>query len=109
MIDPIAGSLVSWSWCLLCYSLLALVRRKKEEDVKATETLIFPADAKASSEYNTGDVYVSLLKESGNTMIAHLYSNLTAVISGITIRMPSKPCWYLMEKDIIKRKEERNV
>ncbi|WP_297901165.1 cupin domain-containing protein [uncultured Parabacteroides sp.] len=44
---------------------------KKEQGVDTAGTLIFPADTKASPEYNTGEVYVSLLKESGNTMIAH--------------------------------------
>ena len=48
-----------------------LVALSSSEGEQCAETLIFPADAKASSEYNTGDVYVSLLKESGNTMIAH--------------------------------------
>lgn len=53
------------------FSFSSCLEGKKEEGVKTAEALIFPADAKASSEYNTGDVYVSLLKESGNTMIAH--------------------------------------
>lgn len=45
--------------------------------LKPTETqLIFPADMKASSDYNTGEVYVSILKESGNTMIAHFVFNI---------------------------------
>ena len=48
-----------------------LVALSSSEGEQSAETLVFPADAKASSEYNTGDVYVSLLKESGNTMIAH--------------------------------------
>lgn len=43
----------------------------KVQDVEDSQILIFPAQGKASLEYNTGDVYVSLLKESGNTMIAH--------------------------------------
>lgn len=34
-------------------------------------TLIFPAENIASSESNTGEVHLSLLKESGNTMITH--------------------------------------
>lgn len=33
--------------------------------------LIFPAENTASSESNTGEVHLSLLKESGNTMITH--------------------------------------
>lgn len=32
---------------------------------------IFPLKERASSDYNTGDVFVSLLKEEGETMIAH--------------------------------------
>ena len=55
----------------MLFSFSSCLEGKKEEGVKTAEALIFPADAKASSEYNTGDVYVSLLKESGNTMIAH--------------------------------------
>lgn len=35
------------------------------------EPLIFPADNVASPEYNTGEVHLSLLKDSGNTMITH--------------------------------------
>lgn len=33
--------------------------------------LIFPAENTASSESNTGEIHLSLLKESGNTMITH--------------------------------------
>lgn len=33
--------------------------------------LIFPASGKASNDYNTGEVKFSMLKENGNTMIAH--------------------------------------
>ena len=35
------------------------------------QQLIFPAENIASSESNTGDVHLSLLKNSGNTMITH--------------------------------------
>lgn len=35
------------------------------------QQLIFPAENTASSESNTGEVHLSLLKESGNTMITH--------------------------------------
>lgn len=33
--------------------------------------LIFPAESVASTDYNTGKVYFSLLKSTGNTMITH--------------------------------------
>ena len=35
------------------------------------EQVIFPTPERASAEHNTGEVYVALLKESGETMIAH--------------------------------------
>ena len=38
---------------------------------KGKVQLIFPASGKASNDYNTGEVKFSMLKENGNTMIAH--------------------------------------
>ena len=69
-----------------------LVALSSSEGEQCAETLIFPADAKASSEYNTGDVYVSLLKESGNTMIAHFIFKPYSRNFWHYLRMPSKPC-----------------
>lgn len=41
------------------------------QDKIDNQQLIFPAENIASSESNTGEVHLSLLKSSGNTMITH--------------------------------------
>lgn len=41
------------------------------QDKTDNQQLIFPAEYIASSESNTGEVHLSLLKSSGNTMITH--------------------------------------
>lgn len=51
---------------LLSLNIQAATRYDMEQN-----TLIFPAENIASSESNTGEVHLSLLKESGNTMITH--------------------------------------
>lgn len=51
---------------ILSLNIQAATRHDMEEN-----TLIFPAENIASSESNTGEVHLSLLKESGNTMITH--------------------------------------
>lgn len=51
---------------ILSLNIQAATRYDMEQN-----TLIFPAENIASSESNTGEVHLSLLKESGNTMITH--------------------------------------
>lgn len=51
---------------ILSLNIQATTRYDMEQN-----TLIFPAENIASSESNTGEVHLSLLKESVNTMIAH--------------------------------------
>lgn len=54
----------------LVFSLELVAQESKVENITNHE-VIFPLEEKASSDYNTGDVYVSLLKKDGETMIAH--------------------------------------
>ena len=53
---------------LVTMSLHLNITAQERDD---NQQLIFPAENTASSESNTGEVHLSLLKESGNTMITH--------------------------------------
>lgn len=53
---------------LVTMSLHLNITAQERDD---NQQLIFPAEITASSESNTGEVHLSLLKESGNTMITH--------------------------------------
>ena len=57
----------------LAASFAALILCAPSLSAQTTETrpLIFPAESVASTDYNTGKVYFSLLKSTGNTMITH--------------------------------------
>lgn len=57
----------------LAASFAALILCAPSLSAQTTESrpLIFPAESVASTDYNTGKVYFSLLKSTGNTMITH--------------------------------------
>lgn len=58
---------------LICTTIIAIAMHTNSfaQDDGDNQSLIFPAENIASAEYNTGEVQLSLLKESGNTMITH--------------------------------------
>lgn len=58
---------------LICTTIIAIAMHTNSfaQDGGDNQSLIFPAENIASAEYNTGEVHLSLLKESGNTMITH--------------------------------------
>ena len=59
---------------ILIYTVLVSISmhiNTNAQVITDNQQLIFPAENIASSESNTGDVHLSLLKESGNTMITH--------------------------------------
>lgn len=55
----------------MAMSMQASNPKAKSQGKKEKVQLTFPASGKASNDYNTGDVRFSMLKENGNTMIAH--------------------------------------
>lgn len=58
---------------MICAAIIAFSMQYNSYAQNGTDNhlLIFPAENIASTDYNTGEVYLSLLKESGNTMITH--------------------------------------
>lgn len=59
---------------ILIYTVLVAISmhiNTNAQVITDNQQLIFPAENIASSESNTGDVHLSLLKNSGNTMITH--------------------------------------
>lgn len=56
--------------CVLLAVVFMHINMKAQDQI-GTPQHIFPAESIASSECNTGEVHLSLLKSSGNTMITH--------------------------------------
>ena len=59
---------------ILIYTVLVAISmhiNTNAQVITDNQQLIFPAENIASSESNTGEVHLSLLKNSGNTMITH--------------------------------------
>ncbi len=58
---------------IVCATLVAISMHVNitAQEITDNQQLIFPAENIASSESNTGEVHLSLLKSGGNTMITH--------------------------------------
>lgn len=63
---------IGFPYALNAIHTIKAVAEKSPQPVHEEQTeMIFPAQDRASNEYNTGEVYVSMLKKEGNAMIAH--------------------------------------
>lgn len=54
-----------------CAWIIIACAPQQSKETTGPQALIFPAAEVASSDYNTGNVYFSLLKSTGNTMITN--------------------------------------